>query len=53
MDLLNSSHKFENTTDRMIITGEINALSLEGPMKGKTFADVQSAIGNKTMGLIR
>ena len=36
----------------MIITGNISALSLQGPMKGKTFADMQSAIkGNKTVGL--
>ena len=51
VDLLNSSPKFENTTERMIISGKITALSLQGPMKAKTFADVQSAINNKTAGL--
>jgi CHRD domain len=51
VDLLNSSPKFENTTERMIISGNISALSLQGPMKGKTFVNIQSAIGNKTVGL--
>jgi hypothetical protein len=50
-DLLNSSPKFENTTERMIITGNISALSLQGPMKGKTFADIQSAIKSKAVAL--
>ena len=45
-DLLNliNSPKTENTTERMIITGNISASDLQGPMKGKTFADLQSAI---------
>jgi len=52
VDLLNSGPRFEkNTTVMRIITGNISASSLQGPMKGKTFADVQSAIGNKTSAL--
>jgi CHRD domain len=51
VDLLKSSPRFENTTERMIITGNISAFSLQGPMKGKTFADIQSAIKAKTVGL--
>jgi CHRD domain len=45
-DLLNMSKspKIENTTERMIITGNISASDLQGPMKGKTIADLQSAI---------
>ena len=45
-DLLNllKSPKIENTTERTIITGNISASDLLGPMKGKTFADLQSAI---------
>ena len=51
VDLLKSP-KFENTTERMIITGKINASDLQGPMKGKTFADIESAIkARKTVGL--
>lgn len=49
-DLLKSA-SFENTSERMIITGNISASDLQGPMKGKNFTDVQSAIGNKTLGL--
>lgn len=48
-DLLNSSASFENTTERMIITGNISADSLQGPMENKTFADIQSAIKAKTV----
>jgi len=51
VDLLNSSHRFENTTDRMIITGNNSALSFQGPMKGKTLTDIQSAIRTNTVGL--
>ena len=43
-DLLKSSPNFENPTERTIITGNISASDLQGPMKGKTFADLQSAI---------
>jgi CHRD domain len=40
-DMLNllKSPKIENTTERTIITGNISASDLQGPMKGKTFAD--------------
>jgi CHRD domain len=52
VDLLNSGPRFEkNTTKMMIITGNISALSLQGPMKGKTFADIQSAIKSKAVAL--
>jgi hypothetical protein len=34
----------ENTTGRTIIIGNISASDLQGPMKGKTIADLQSAI---------
>jgi hypothetical protein len=45
-DLLNllKSPNIENTTERTIITGNISASDLQGPMKGKTIADLQSAI---------
>ena len=43
-DLLKSSPNFEKTTERTIITGNISASDLQGPMKGKTIADLQSAI---------
>jgi hypothetical protein len=43
------SPKIENTTERTIITGNISTSDLQGPMKGKTFADLQSAI--KALGL--
>jgi hypothetical protein len=50
-DLLRSAN-FENTTERMIITGNISASDLQGPMKGKNFTDIQSAIkAHKTVGL--
>ncbi|HEX7274975.1 MAG TPA: CHRD domain-containing protein [Nitrososphaeraceae archaeon] len=39
--LLRSAH-FENTTERMIISGNISASDLQGPMQGKTFDDLQS-----------
>jgi hypothetical protein len=42
-DLLKLAN-FEITTERMIITGNISAADLLGPLKGKTFADLQSAI---------
>jgi hypothetical protein len=43
VDLLKLAN-FENTTERMIITGNISATDLQGPLKGKAFADLQSAI---------
>jgi len=42
-DLLKSAN-FENSTERMIITGNISAADLQGPLSGKTIADLQSAI---------
>ena len=54
VDLLNSSSYtpiVEKIAEWLIISGNNSVLSLQGPMKGKTFADVQSAIGNKTVGL--
>ncbi len=42
-DLLKSAN-FENSTQRMIIIGNVSAADLQGPMKGKTIADLQSAI---------
>ena len=41
--LLRSAH-FENTTDRMIISGNISTSDLQGSMQGKTFDDLQSLI---------
>jgi hypothetical protein len=41
--LLTSAH-FENTTDRMIISGNISTSDLQGSMQGKTFDDLQSLI---------
>ena len=50
-DLFRSA-KFENTTERMIITGNISTPDLQGPMKGKMFTDLQSAIkAHKTLGV--
>jgi CHRD domain len=45
-DLLNPLKltRSENTTERTIITGNISASDFQGPMKGKTLADLQSAI---------
>jgi hypothetical protein len=45
-DLINllKPPKIEKTTERTIITGNISASDLHGPMNGKTFADLQSAI---------
>jgi len=45
-DLLNllKSPKIEKTAERTIVTGNISAYELQGPMKGKTLADLQSAI---------
>ncbi|MDW3668247.1 MAG: CHRD domain-containing protein [Nitrososphaeraceae archaeon] len=42
--ILLKSPKIEQTTERTIISGNISAYDLQGPMKGKTFADLQSAI---------
>ena len=42
-DLLKSSN-FENSTERMVITGNISSADLQGPLSGKTIADLQSAI---------
>jgi hypothetical protein len=39
--LLKSAY-FENTTERMIISGNISTSELQGPMQGKTFDDLQS-----------
>lgn len=39
--LLRPAH-FENTTERMIISGNISTSDLQGPMQGKTFDDLQS-----------
>ena len=51
VDLLKSAN-FENTTDGMIITGNISTSVLQGPMNGKTFTDLQSAIlAHKTLGI--
>ena len=41
--LLRSAH-FENTTDRMIISGNISTSDLQGSMQRKTFDDLQSLI---------
>ncbi|HJR84806.1 MAG TPA: CHRD domain-containing protein [Nitrososphaeraceae archaeon] len=41
MHLLRSAH-FENTTERMIISGNISTSDLQGPMQGKSFDDIQS-----------
>lgn len=50
-DLFKSA-EFENTTERMIITGNISTSDLQGPLKGKNFTDVESAIkAHKTIGL--
>ena len=50
-DLLKSA-EFENTTERMIIIGNISNLDLQGPLKGKNFTDIESAIkAHKTIGL--
>lgn len=38
--LLKSAY-FENTTERMIISGNISTSDLQGPMQGKTFDDLQ------------
>ena len=38
------SPNIEKTAERTIITGNISAYDLQGPMKGKTLADLQSAI---------
>jgi len=43
VDLLKSA-KIENSTERMVITGNISAADLQGPMGGKTIADLISAI---------
>ena len=42
-DLLKSSN-FENSTERMVITGNISSAYLQGPLSGKTIADLRSAI---------
>jgi len=42
-DLLKSAN-FENSTERMIITGNISVADLQGAMGGKTIADLKSAI---------
>jgi hypothetical protein len=39
--LLKSGY-FENTTERMIISGNISTSDLQGPMQAKTFDDLQS-----------
>jgi hypothetical protein len=47
LNMLNAP--MENTTGRTIITGNISASDLQGPMKGKTIADLQSEI--KALGI--
>jgi len=42
-DLLQSAN-IENSTERMVITGNISSADLQGPLSGKTIADLQSAI---------
>jgi len=44
-DLLQSAN-IENSTERMVITGNISSADLQGPLSGKTIADLQSAIND-------